>query len=120
MDTVQFEVDRRHGGAGGSWREVEVEVELGADGTQTCSTGWRSGCSRPGSGARTRGRSWLGQRLPAPAPTPGVGRTSTADQVVLAHVREQAEAIRLGDPAVRRDAPGAVYQIRVATRRMRS
>jgi CHAD domain-containing protein len=40
--------------------------------------------------------------------------------VVLAYLREQAEAIRAGDPAVRQDVPGAVHQMRVAIRRMRS
>jgi CHAD domain-containing protein len=41
-------------------------------------------------------------------------------EAVLAYVREQADAIVWGDPAVRQDVPDAVHQMRVATRRMRS
>jgi hypothetical protein len=39
---------------------------------------------------------------------------------VLAYVAEQAETIRATDPQVRRDAPEAVHDMRVACRRMRS
>ncbi|MGW5781459.1 CYTH and CHAD domain-containing protein [Streptomyces sp. NPDC003863] len=44
----------------------------------------------------------------------------TAGAAVLAYVREQADAIVALDPAVRRDLPDAVHQLRVACRRMRS
>lgn len=40
--------------------------------------------------------------------------------MVLAYLREQAEAIARLDAAVRQDSPDAVHQMRVATRRMRS
>jgi CHAD domain-containing protein len=39
---------------------------------------------------------------------------------VLAYLRTQAEQLRRYDPLVRRDAPDAVHQMRVAARRMRS
>ncbi|MGA5870598.1 CHAD domain-containing protein [Streptomyces cinereoruber] len=52
---------------------------------------------------------------PAPPAAPG-----TAGAAVLAYVREQAEAIVALDPAVRRDLPDAVHQLRVACRRLRS
>ncbi|WP_406160842.1 CYTH and CHAD domain-containing protein [Streptomyces sp. NBC_01005] len=44
----------------------------------------------------------------------------TAGDHVLAYVRRQAEAIVALDPAVRRDLPDSVHQLRVATRRLRS
>ncbi|MEU6702994.1 CYTH and CHAD domain-containing protein [Streptomyces wuyuanensis] len=43
-----------------------------------------------------------------------------AGEHVLAYLREQRDAIVALDPAVRRDLPDAVHQMRVATRRMRS
>ena len=47
-------------------------------------------------------------------------RSSPAGEVVLGYVREQVAAIWRYDPLVRRDAPDAVHQMRVATRRARS
>ncbi|MGS2587886.1 CYTH and CHAD domain-containing protein [Streptomyces hebeiensis] len=47
-------------------------------------------------------------------------RPVTAGDHVLAYLRAQADAIVAQDPAVRRDLPDAVHQLRVATRRMRS
>ncbi|MFG2285365.1 CHAD domain-containing protein [Streptomyces sp. NPDC048595] len=44
----------------------------------------------------------------------------TAGDVVLRYVRAQVRAIVELDPAVRRDLPDAVHQMRVATRRLRS
>ncbi|MFD7442151.1 CHAD domain-containing protein [Streptomyces sp. NPDC059909] len=43
-----------------------------------------------------------------------------AGEFVLAYLREQRDAVVALDPAVRRDLPDAVHQMRVATRRMRS
>jgi hypothetical protein len=54
----------------------------------------------------------LGERLPEPAPARRPGSKATTGDVVLAYLREQAEAIRRVDPAV--------HQMRVAIRRMRS
>ncbi|MFC9246463.1 CHAD domain-containing protein [Streptomyces sp. NPDC057136] len=44
----------------------------------------------------------------------------TAGDHVLAYVRAQIEAVIAYDPAVRRDLPDSVHQMRVATRRLRS
>ncbi|WP_327367414.1 CYTH and CHAD domain-containing protein [Streptomyces sp. NBC_01217] len=44
----------------------------------------------------------------------------TAGDHVLAYIRRQAETIVALDPAVRRDLPDSVHQLRVATRRLRS
>ena len=45
---------------------------------------------------------------------------SPAGEVVLAYVSEQVAAISRYDPLIRSDAPDAVHQMRVATRRARS
>ncbi|NMO88478.1 CHAD domain-containing protein [Actinomycetospora sp. TBRC 11914] len=50
----------------------------------------------------------------------GAVPTGSAAAVVLAYLREQADAVRTQEPLVRRDAEDAVHQMRVATRRARS
>ncbi|NXY96335.1 CHAD domain-containing protein, partial [Streptomyces sp. BR123] len=52
-----------------------------------------------------------------PEPGPAEG---TAGAYVLAYLREQRDAIVAQDPAVRRNLPDSVHQMRVASRRMRS
>ncbi|MEV6395965.1 CYTH and CHAD domain-containing protein [Streptomyces sp. NPDC051907] len=44
----------------------------------------------------------------------------SAGHHILAYLREQVDAILAYDPAVRRDLPDSVHQMRVATRRLRS
>jgi CHAD domain-containing protein len=61
----------------------------------------------------------LGERIPR-LRRPRTGRKATLGDVVLGYLHEQRDAIRTGDPDVRRDLPGAVHRTRVATRRMRS
>ncbi|MGA4848838.1 CHAD domain-containing protein [Streptomyces sp. G5(2025)] len=51
--------------------------------------------------------------------TVGDGRGTAGDHL-LAYLRAQRDAIVSLDPAVRRDLPDSVHQMRVATRRMRS
>jgi CHAD domain-containing protein len=107
--------------SGLSWREVEVE--LSGDGDPDLLNRVEKRLLKAGvrrSDARSKLARLLGDRLPKPGPATRVGRKSTVGQVVLAYLREQADAIRWGDPAVRQDAPDAVHQTRVATRRMRS
>ena len=110
--------------SGMSWREVEVE--LGGRGDvellERVEGRLLEGDVRR-SDARSKLGRVLGERLPAPTPPEPVqrpGRTSRVGEVVVAYLREQAEAIVWGDPAVRRDVPDAVHGMRVATRRMRS
>lgn len=65
-----------------------------------------------------RGRKRAGAAAAAamhPAATP-----MTAGEHIVAYLREQVDAIIAYDPAVRRDLPDAVHQMRVATRRLRS
>ena len=61
----------------------------------------------------------LGDRVPPPPPAPP-GTIATAGDAALAYLHEQIRAIAAHDPAVRRDEPDAVHQMRVATRRLRS
>ncbi len=107
--------------SGTSWREVEVELGEHGDPDLLDRVERRllEAGVRP-SDARSKLARVLGERLPTPAPAPRLGRKATAGEVVLAYLREQAEAIRWGDPAVRQDAPDSVHQMRVAVRRMRS
>ncbi|MGB8994551.1 MAG: CYTH and CHAD domain-containing protein [Pseudonocardiaceae bacterium] len=62
----------------------------------------------------------LADELSAAPAAPEPTARSSAGEVVLAYLREQAEQLRRYDPLVRRDAPDAVHQLRVAARRMRS
>lgn len=102
-----------------SWREIEVE--LGERGSAKLLKHVErrlaeAGIRRSTSSAKlTR---LLADRLSAPASsTAGDG---TAGGVVLAYLREQADALKRQDPRVRRGEDDAVHQMRVATRRMRS
>ena len=54
------------------------------------------------------------------AQRPTLTRQSSAGEVVLAYLRDQAGEISRCGPLVRRDEPDAVHQMRVATRRARS
>lgn len=63
----------------------------------------------------------LGARLPAdPVPAPIPSRNGPASAVLLSYLHQQVAALKTQDPGVRTDAPGAVHQLRVASRRMRS
>lgn len=107
--------------SGMAWREVEVELGGRGDRDLLDQVERRlldAGVRR--SDARSKLARVLGDRLPAPAPVARPGRKARVGAAVLAYLREQAEAIVWGDPAVRQDVPDAVHQMRVATRRMRS
>jgi CHAD domain-containing protein len=103
------------------WREVEVELTGGGRGLLAAADKRlrRSGL-RP-AGRQAKLERALADRLPS-----GSGRRgrpaplSTAGDVVLAYAGTQVAAIMAHDPLVRRDAPDAVHQMRVATRRLRS
>jgi CHAD domain-containing protein len=107
--------------SGMSWREVEVE--LGGHGDPDLLDRVERRLLKAGvrrSDARSKLARVLGERLAGPGPGPRLGRKSTVGEVVLAYLREQADAIQWGDPAIRQDAKDAVHQMRVATRRIRS
>ncbi|CAM5250014.1 CYTH and CHAD domain-containing protein [Streptomyces narbonensis] len=138
IDTVHAE--RLPGGAEAAWTEIEVELADDTEGTDGADEALldaiekrlRKADIRPSSAPSKLSRALketstdgdtasggalapTGASAPGGAPAPG-----TAGHAVLAYVREQAEAIVALDPAVRRDLPDAVHQLRVACRRMRS
>ena len=104
-----------------SWREVEVElaehgqVEL-LDRIERQLL--EVGVQRSGYGFKLS--RLLAEELSAPPSAPKPTAGSSAVDVVLAYLVTQAEQLRRYDPLVRRDAPDAVHQMRVAARRMRS
>ena len=106
-----------------SWEEIEVELVTGGPALLTAiDARLRRAGARPAATATKLQRA-LACRLPAARaarePPPLTGG-SPAGQVVLGYVRDQVAAIWRYDPLVRRDAPDAVHQMRVATRRARS
>jgi CHAD domain-containing protein len=107
-----------------AWREVEVELSEHGQRKLLDRIERRLlkvGAQRAGSSSKL-GR-LLADRLP-PAMTasrPDSAQSArSAGEVVLAYLRTQAQLLRHYDPLVRRDAPDAVHQMRVAARRMRS
>jgi CHAD domain-containing protein len=77
-----------------------------------------------GDGLRRCGRSArlqraLSDQLGDPSRPPRLTARSSAGEVVLGYLREQAAALKALDPMVRRDQPDSVHQMRVATRRLR-
>jgi CHAD domain-containing protein len=104
-----------------SWREVEVE--LGEHAQQKLLDRierrlFKVGAQRAGSSSKL-GR-LLADQLPPDVATPRPGPARSAGEVVLAYLGAQAQRLRRYDPLVRRNAPDAVHQMRVAARRMRS
>jgi len=117
-----------------AWREVEVELaehgrvelldrierKLAKVGLRRSKSGSKLArlladrlAAAPGSGSGTADGKGPGKK-------PAKLKRSSAGAVVLDYVRRQAERIRAEDPLVRRDAPDALHQLRVATRRLRS
>nr|WSW69250.1 CYTH and CHAD domain-containing protein [Streptomyces sp. NBC_00995] len=112
------------GGPTAAWTEIEVELADDGDPAllDAVEKRLRKKGVRPAASA-----SKLARALEETAPgTASPGRKErratpvTAGDHVLAYVRRQTEAIVTLDPAVRRDLPGSVHRMRVATRRLRS
>jgi len=121
-----------------SWREVEVELgehgqvelldriehELLEVGAHRSSSGSKLGRLladqlQPADGKDSNGSSKASAKDSGKGGKRKVKRGS-AGEAVLAYLGAQAEQLRAHDPLVRRDAPDAVHQMRVAARRMRS
>ncbi|MGW7414927.1 CYTH and CHAD domain-containing protein [Streptomyces sp. NPDC054863] len=103
-----------------SWTEIEVELADDGDPAflDAVEKKLRKAGVRPSPSA-----SKLARALEETGGGPVRGEVvddGTAGARVLAYVRTQAEAVAAYDPAVRRDLPDSVHQLRVATRRMRS
>ncbi|MFJ3252274.1 CHAD domain-containing protein [Streptomyces sp. NPDC093108] len=121
------------GGATAAWTEIEAELADDGDPAFLDAVEHRLGKAgiRPSTAPSKLARA-LAETAPEPKrstspagkPRPRTAgdrlRRDTAGDHVLAYVRHQAEAIVALDPAVRRDLPDSVHQMRVATRRLRS
>ncbi|MER5967978.1 CYTH and CHAD domain-containing protein [Streptomyces sp. NPDC002057] len=119
VDTVHAERLTDEGSAG--WTEIEVELADDADPAilDAVEKRLRKAGIRPSASASKLARA-LAETGSGPAAPPAPGKPGTAGAAVLAYVREQVEAIVAYDPAVRRDLPDSVHQLRVACRRLRS
>ncbi|MFJ8308199.1 MULTISPECIES: CHAD domain-containing protein [unclassified Streptomyces] len=125
IDTVRAE-GLREGSSSTAWTEIEVEL---ADGVEDESildrvekrlrkAGIRPATS-PSKVARALHETAPATRHEPPAPTTGPA-DGTAGAHVLGFLRTQRDALVALDPAVRRELPDSVHQMRVATRRLRS
>jgi CHAD domain-containing protein len=109
------------------WHEVEVELTRGGPRLlDAADRRLRAAGLRP-AGRQAKLERALADQLPAAGrpPQPANGRPgptprSPAAEVVMAYARAQVRALMSYDPLVRRDAPDAVHQMRIASRRLRS
>ncbi len=131
------------GGTTTAWSEMEVELADGADpafldkvekklkkaGVRRSSSSSKLSRAltatapgvRPPEGAVTSGKKAGKSAAVAEAVRDAVGEgPGSAGDHLVAYLRAQRDAIVSLDPAVRRDLPDSVHQMRVATRRMRS
>jgi CHAD domain-containing protein len=102
------------------WREIEVELTGGDRRLLQAADAYlrKSGLRRSGRSAKLQ--RVLADRLPAAEPPPRLTPDAPAGQVVVAYLRAQADVLKSADPAVRRDEPDSVHQMRVTSRRLRS
>ncbi|MCX5198190.1 CYTH and CHAD domain-containing protein [Streptomyces sp. NBC_00249] len=116
------QVRAERGAAVAEW--TEVEVELADDGDPALLDAVEKRFRKAGlrvSDAPSKLARALAETGAEPPPRPGPGPADgTAGAHVLAYLREQLDALVAQDPAVRRDLPDSVHQMRVATRRLRS
>jgi CHAD domain-containing protein len=103
------------------WREIEVELTGGGRKLLEAADGrLRQGGLRPSARSAKLERVLAG-RLPAPVAPPKLKKSgSLASEVVLAYLAAQVDALKAADPAVRRDEPDSVHQMRVTSRRLRA
>jgi inorganic triphosphatase YgiF len=110
------------------WDEVEVELTGGSPQLlKEASKRLRRGGLRPAAYSakleRALADSLLDQadaRAPAWPSGDELTASSPAGDVVLAYVAAQAARLKALDPAVRRDEPDAIHQMRVTARRLRA
>lgn len=102
-----------------AWHELEVEL-VGGDAELLDAMERRLFAvgARPSASASKLGRALADQlsAVAAPAPLP----PGSAAAAVLGYLGDQVERLADRDPAVRKDEPGAVHDLRVAARRARS
>ncbi|MGW0393970.1 CYTH and CHAD domain-containing protein [Streptomyces sp. NPDC003042] len=104
-----------------AWTEVEVELADGTDPAllDAVEKRFRKAGLRVSDAPSKVARALSETGLPPPA-RPQESPEGTAGAYVLSYLREQRDALIAKDPAVRRDLPDSVHQMRVATRRLRS
>lgn len=107
------------------WREWEVELADGHDSVLDAVEQALLAAGATPADHPSKLRRALGGVAPGPATTPHDLRdrdrpVPSPREVVQARLTEQAQRVIALDPAVRRDAPDAVHQMRVAARRLRS
>ncbi|MFI5871707.1 CHAD domain-containing protein [Streptomyces sp. NPDC051445] len=122
VDAVR--ADRLFGGEGSAqWTEIEVELADGGDPAllDKVEKRLRKAGVRPSKSASKLARALAETKGGHPRPKdPAPAEPVTAGDHVLAYIRAQRDAIVELDPAVRQDAPDAIHDMRVATRRLRS
>ncbi|WP_328487192.1 CYTH and CHAD domain-containing protein [Streptomyces zaomyceticus] len=120
VDTVRAE--RLTGEGTTAWTEIEVELADDADPAILDAVEKRLGKAgiTPSASASKLARALAETGAAPERPPTAPGKPGTAGAAVLAYVREQIDAVVIYDPAVRRDLPDAVHQLRVACRRLRS
>jgi CHAD domain-containing protein len=102
------------------WDEIEVELTGGSRKLlRATDKRLREAGLRPPGWANKLERA-LPADLPAPRVTGGLTPRSPGGDVVLGYLAAQTARLKSLDPAVRRDEPDAVHQMRVTTRRLRS
>jgi CHAD domain-containing protein len=110
------------------WDEVEVELTGGGPRLlKAANRRLRRGGLRPAAYSAKLERAMADSlpehadgRAPAWRADGKLTASSPAGDVVLAYVAAQAERLKALDPAVRRDEPDAIHQMRVAARRLRT
>lgn len=104
-----------------AWREIEVELVTGDERLLTAAGTWLVAAgARPSPAASKVGRVLAGRLGTTADARPTTGKKARAGDVVLAAVRDQVAALQQADVGLRTGRPGAVHQIRIATRRLRS
>ncbi|MET9567700.1 CYTH and CHAD domain-containing protein [Streptomyces virginiae] len=117
------EVVAERGETTAGWTEVEVELADGVDPDllDAVETTFRKAglrvCGAPSKLARALAET---DAEPPARPSGGAGPEGTAGAHVVAYLTEQRDTLIAHDPAVRRNLPDSVHQMRVTTRRLRS
>ncbi|MFF0444859.1 CHAD domain-containing protein [Streptomyces sp. NPDC004609] len=112
--------ERLDDGRTAAWDEIEVELADGGDPAflDKVDKRLRKAGIRPSRSPSKLARALAETGLEVPAAEPAT--PSDAGDHIVAYLRKQSAALLAYDPAVRRDLPDAVHQMRIATRRLRS
>ena len=102
------------------WREIEVELAGGGPELLPAADARLREAGLRRSARAAKLERVLAARLPEPAAAPKLKPGTPAGEVVLAYLSAQADGLKAADPAVRRDEPDSVHQMRVTSRRLRA